>query len=254
MKLHLLGTGTSQGVPVLTCDCETCKSTDPRDQRLRSCAVLEVDGKKVLIDTGPDIRQQLLRARIDNIDAIIYTHEHNDHVIGLDEIRPYNFKQKVDMPLYGLPRVMQDVKDRFSYIFAKDRYPGAPMAVARAISDIDVVEVAGLKLRPIDIRHGRLPILGYRYEDMAFITDASEIPSRSMDLLRGLKVLVVNALRLQQHPTHFNLDEALEVIEELAPDRAYITHVSHLMGPFREWTKRLPPNVFGAYDGLVIEV
>lgn len=254
MKIHLLGTGTSQGVPVIGCACEVCRSTDSKDARLRSCAVIESDDTYLLIDTGPDLRQQMLKARIPRVDAILYTHEHNDHVVGLDDIRPYNFAQKGELPLYGLPRVMQELKDRFKYVFAEKRYPGAPQAIGYNISGQESLHLHGMHIQPIEVIHGRLPILGYRFENIAFITDASALEPSELEKLRGLEVLVINALRHEQHPAHFNLEEALAVIKELKPSRAFITHVSHYMGKYENWVQMLPAEVYPAYDGLVIEV
>lgn len=254
MKLYILGTGTSQGVPVVGCTCPVCLSEDENDKRLRSSAVFEIDGRYLLIDTSPDFRQQMLKARIPRIDAILYTHEHNDHVIGLDDVRPYNFMQKTEMMLYGLPRVLAEVRKRFAYVFAENKYPGAPSASTNEINGETTVIVDGIEVIPINVIHGRLPILGYRIEDIAYITDASAIDHEEFEKLTGLKVLVINALRMQKHPSHFNLTEALDVIARVSPERAYITHVSHLMGKYKDWTKNLPPNVFGANDGLVIEV
>lgn len=254
MKIHLLGTGTSQGVPVIGCNCEVCQSMDSRDVRLRSCAVIESDGKYILVDTGPDLRQQMLKARIPRVDAILYTHEHNDHVIGLDDIRPYNYAQQSELPVYGLARVVEEVKNRFQYVFAEKRYPGAPQAVAYSISGQESLNLDGIHIQPIDVTHGRLPILGYRFENVAFITDASALKPAEIEKLRGLQVLVINALRHEQHPAHFNLEEALAVIKEVKPARAYITHISHYMGKYENWANLLPADVFPAYDGLVIEV
>lgn len=252
MKVHILGTGTSQGVPVIGCKCLVCTSEDVKNNRLRSCVVIEQDGTYILIDTGPDMRQQMLRADIPRIDAILYTHEHNDHVIGLDDIRPYNFKQNEDLPIYGLERVVKEIKDRFAYVFADKRYPGAPQAVAHSITGDHTFQVNGIKIMPIRVVHGRLPILGYRIGGMAFITDASHIEEAEIEKLQDLDVLIINALRQEQHPSHFNLSEALEIIEKVSCRRAYITHISHYMGLQKEWSKLLPAHVKASYDGLTI--
>ncbi len=244
MKIHILGTGTSQGVPVIGCDCEVCLSTDLRDKRLRSCVVIEQDGVYLLIDTGPDLRQQMLSAQIPRIDAILYTHEHNDHVVGLDDIRPYNFKQQADMIVYGLPRVIADVTRRFDYAFGDKKYPGAPRAVARSISGDEHISIEGTEVTPIHIHHGRIMILGYRVGGFAFITDASHIEEVELDKLRNLDVLVINALRYEQHHSHFNLEEALETIATLRPRRAYITHMSHYIGLHKNMEKTLPQDVY----------
>jgi len=254
VKLHLLGTGTSQGVPVINCNCVACSSSDPVDKRFRSAAVFEINDVFLLVDTGPDLRMQLLKANIPRIDAILYTHEHNDHVIGLDDIRPYNFKQKSDIPIYGQSRVLREIKSRFAYIFSEIKYPGAPGAKAFEISGDETIQIKGIEITPINVLHGRIEILGYRIGNAAFITDASFISDSELKKLQGLDVLVINALRMEQHPAHFNLDEALELIEKVNPKRSFITHVSHLMGKYTDWKERLPQDVYGAYDGIVIEL
>jgi len=254
MKIHILGTGTSQGVPVIGCTCEVCTSDDPRDRRLRSSVVLEQGGRFILMDTGPDLRQQMLAGAIPRIDAVLYTHEHNDHMIGLDDIRPFNFRQQTDLPLYGLPRVVDEVEQRFSYAFGKGSYPGAPRATKHYISGEESLHIAGMHIVPIQVKHGWLDILGYRVDDMAFITDASAIAEEEYHKLQGLDVLIINALRKEQHPAHYSLSEALAVIAELRPRQAYITHISHFMGKYADWTTDLPADVYSAYDGLVVEI
>ena len=231
-----------------------CQSTDPKDQRLRSCVVVECDGKYILIDTGPDLRMQMLKGAIPRIDAILYTHEHNDHVIGLDDIRPYNFKQKAELPVYGLPRVLDEVHRRFAYAFDGNGYPGAPKATLHPISGDNTLHICGVDIVPIHVEHGRLPILGYRVGDFGFITDANAVTEKETAKLKGVHTLVVNALHHRQHPAHFNLEEALAFIEKVGPSRAYITHVSHFMGKYADWTQRLPADVFAAYDGLVLDL
>lgn len=254
MKITLLGTGTSQGIPVVGCNCNVCLSSDPRDNRLRSGALVEVGDINILIDTGPDLRYQMLRAKVSRIDAILYTHEHNDHIIGLDDIRPFNFAQKIDMPLYAMPRVAKELEDRFGYVFAENQYPGLPRAILHRIVGFEAFEICGSIIQPIDVMHGNLPILGYRIGDFAFITDASYLNEESVQKLVGVKVLVVNALQRKGHHSHFTLDQALDLIARVSPDRAYLTHLSHKMGLTSEWEKELPKNVFPGYDGLEIYI
>lgn len=252
MKITLLGTGTSQGIPVIGCRCEACRSDDVRDDRLRSGVLIESDGTNILIDTGPDLRQQMLKAKISHLNAVLYTHEHNDHVAGLDDIRPFNFIQKIDMPFYGLPRVLSDIKRRFSYVFSENPYPGSPSAILHNIVEGKSFLVDKVEVLPIGVMHGNLPILGFRVGDFAFITDASFLSEESKDLLRGVKVLVISALQREEHHSHYTLSEAIEVIQELQIEKAFLTHISHRMGATKNWEKELPENVFSAYDGLEI--
>lgn len=255
MKITLLGTGTSQGIPVVGCDCDVCLSTDSRDSRLRSGVLVERGETNILIDTGPDLRYQMLKNKVNKIDAILYTHEHNDHIIGLDDIRPFNFSQKIDMPLYAMPRVADELEDRFGYIFSKSPFPGLPRAILNRIENQDVFNISDdMMVQPINIMHGKLPILGYRLGDFAFVTDASFIDVDNIELLKGCQVLVINALQKRAHYTHFTLDQALEMIAEIKPEKAFITHLSHKMGKTIDWEKELPKNVFPAYDGLEIYV
>lgn len=252
MKATLLGTGTSQGIPVIGCDCEACISDDVRDDRLRSGVAIESNGVHILIDTGPDLRQQMLKMNLKHINAILYTHEHNDHVAGLDDIRPFNFIQKADMPFYGLSRVLNDIKRRFSYVFVENPYPGSPRATLHTIKPGENFFIDTLEIIPIEVMHGTLPILGYRIGDFSFITDASLLSEESKHLLMGTKVLVISALRKEKHPSHFTLQQAIDVVQEMKIEKAYLTHISHRMGVTKEWEKELPANIFPAYDGLEI--
>lgn len=253
LKITLLGTGTSQGIPVIGCDCKVCQSSDPRDDRLRSGLLVEYGDVNILVDTGPDLRQQMLRHKVERVHAILYTHEHNDHIIGLDDIRPFNFVQKEQIPLFALERVTAELFDRFGYVFAENPYPGSPSATLTTIKGAEIIKVLGVDVQPIPIIHGNLPILGFRFGAVTFITDASYIGEDSIDLIRGTRVLIVNALKKERHPSHYNLSQALDLISKIQPEKAFLTHLSHKMGLTKDWEKELPENVFAAYDGLEIK-
>lgn len=251
MKLTFLGTGTSQGVPVIGCNCEVCTSLDPRDSRLRSSVLIEVDGVNIVIDTGPDFRQQMLRERVQKVDAVIFTHEHKDHTAGLDDVRAFNFKHKMDMPIYAEARVMNQLKQEFSYAFGDSKYPGVPRLEPVIINE-EPFEIQGVKIIPIRGFHHKLPVLGYRIGNLAYITDVNLLEKSSLDKLKGLDVLVINALRKEKHISHYTLDEALDVARLLQPKKTYLTHLSHLMGLQSAVEAELPEDVNVAYDGGVI--
>lgn len=249
MKVTFLGTGTSQGVPMMACECEVCKSPDPMDKRLRSSVMIEENGQVFIVDVGPDFRQQMLREGVTKIDAILMTHEHQDHLAGLDEVRSYNFKMKKPIELYAEKRVHERIKMQFGYIFAKNKYPGVPDINMHKVA-LELFSINNVQMLPIRVFHHKLPVLGYRLGTFAYITDANNIPQEELSKLIGLKVLVVNALRIQKHLSHYNLDEALELISKLGPEKAYLTHISHEMGFYKDVSKILPENVFLSYDGL----
>lgn len=249
--LTFLGTGTSQGVPVIGCECEVCQSVDYRDKRLRTSAHLQIDDKSIIIDSGPDFRQQVLRERIKTLDALIFTHEHKDHTSGLDDIRAYNFLQQTDMPLYGEPRVLQQIKTEFSYIFSGANYPGIPRVNLYPISE-ETFSIDSIEIRPIRINHYKLPILGFRIGKLTYITDANFISEKSKEIIKGSEIIVLNALRREPHISHFSLSEAVELLEELQPKQAYLTHISHLLGLHREVEAELPDFIRLAYDGLKV--
>ncbi len=253
MKITFLGTGTSQGVPLIACECVVCKSNDARDKRLRTSILVETQGKTIVVDTGPDFRQQMLRENVKHMDAVLFTHEHKDHIAGMDDIRAFNFILQKRIDVYATERVQLALRREFSYIFADYKYPGIP--------EIDFVtvenksfEIEGVPVIPIEVMHFKLPVMGYRFGDFVYITDANFISEVERQKIRGCKVLVLNALRRESHVSHFTLDEALDVIKDLAPERAYLTHISHQLGLHAEVEKELPENVFQAYDGLKLEL
>ncbi len=253
MKITLLGTGTSQGVPVIGCPCSVCVSDNPLDKRLRVAVLLSKDGRNIVIDCGPDFRQQMLKFEVKTLDAILLTHEHNDHVIGLDDVRPFNFRQGGNMPIYAQRRVNNEIKDRFAYAFTPQPYPGAPQLEQYDIKENEAFELFGMTITPIHIWHGRLPILGFRIGDFAYITDAKTIEPSERAKLKNLKYLVINALHYHEHHSHFNVAEALAMIEILQPQNAYLTHISHHFGLADEINLTLPANVKLAYDGQIIQ-
>ncbi|WP_210489302.1 MBL fold metallo-hydrolase [Rufibacter aurantiacus] len=251
MKVTFLGSGTSQGVPVIGCECEVCRSLDYRDKRLRVSILVEVDGKSLIVDTGPDFRQQMLRERIKRVDAVLFTHEHKDHTAGLDDIRAFNFMQHIDMPLYADQRVLNQLQQEFSYIFTNHTYPGVPRVELHPIQN-EPFEVHGITITPINVLHHKLPVFGFRIGDFTYITDANYISAAEKEKIKGSKIVVLNALRKEPHISHYSLSEAISVLEELAPEQAYLTHISHLLGLHRVVEKELPSFVKLAYDGLAL--
>ena len=253
MKITFLGTGTSQGVPVIACKCATCQSDDPIDKRLRASVLIEHQDTVVIIDTGPDFRQQMLSARVDRLDAVIFTHEHRDHIAGLDDIRAYNYLQDQPMDVYGEDRVLRALQHTFPYIFAERKYPGIPQVNFHHIQN-EPFSVGGIEIMPVRAYHHRLPVLGYRIGDFTYITDANFIAPEELEKIKGARVFTICALRKRKHISHYSLSEALEVIKSVRPEKAYLTHVSHLMGSHAETTSELPGNVSFAWDGLSFDV
>lgn len=249
MRITFLGTGTSQGIPVIGCDCPTCQSNDPRDQRLRVSISIELDGQCYIIDTGPDFRQQMLRAGVQKVDAVLMTHEHRDHVAGLDDIRPFNFKYEMDMPVYATRRVQEALKLSFDYIFEAS-YPGVPRVILKAVVKNKAFQLGAYRVQPITYWHGQMPVMGYRFGNFAYLTDFKTIDPDQLKLLQGLDTLVISALHHNPHYSHMSLEEALEMIKTIAPKQAYLTHLSHQMGPIKDIETQLPQNVKVAYDCL----
>ena len=252
MKLTLLGTGTSQGVPVIGCDCTVCTSDDPKDSRLRCAALLETATETIVIDVGPDFRQQMLRADVQQLDGVLITHEHNDHIIGMDDVRPFNFRQKQDMPVYAEARVQTDLRHRFGYVFAENKYPGAPSVVLRDLTPNEPIWMGQTEILPLRVFHGKLPILGFRVGDIAYLTDVKSVPEETRARLRGLKTLVTSALHFYEHHSHMNFPEALEFAEEIGAERTVFLHMSHRAGRHGVLANELPAGVELGYDGLVL--
>ncbi len=253
VEITFLGTGTSQGVPMIGCDCRVCTSADPKDKRLRSSVLIRSSGKNVVIDTGPDFRQQMLREGIRELHGVVFTHEHKDHIGGLDDVRAFNYLMRAPMNVYASHEVQTAIKRDFHYAFAEDKYPGVPVLNLHTI-DHDDFEVAGIRFTPITVYHHKMPVRAFRIGDFTYITDANYIPPESMEKIRGSRVLVINALKRQTHISHFTLEEALSIIAELKPERAYLTHISHQMGKHGDILRWVPDNVSPAYDGLIIRV
>lgn len=252
MKVYFLGTGTSQGIPIIGSDHPVCKSKNSKDKRLRVSVWLSWANYSYVIDCGPDFRQQMLASNCQKVDGILFTHEHSDHTAGLDDIRPFNFKQG-EMPIYAHQRVIDNLKQRFDYVFETvNRYPGAPSVKTIEIINNKAFEIGDKVAIPVNVMHGTLPVFGFRVDDFAYLTDVKTIAAEEIEKLQNLKVLVVNALRETPHDTHFNLQEALDFIALIQPEKAYLTHVSHLLGFHEEVEKKLPKNVFLAYDNLEI--
>lgn len=249
VELTFLGTGTSQGVPVIGCNCAVCTSTDPRDNRTRSSVLVRTGGAHLLIDGGPDMRQQLLREKVRHLDAVLLTHEHMDHIAGLDDLRAFTFAQDPPraVPIHGDARTLEAVRHMYHYAFSGSAYPGMPQYDLHLVGDTPF-QVAGVRVRPVRVMHMKLPVLAFRIGDLAYITDAKTISAGERDKLRDCDVLVLNALRKEPHISHLNLEEALALVEDLKPRRAFLTHISHYMGKHADLS--LPPHVHLAYDGL----
>ncbi len=249
MKITFLGTGTSQGVPVIACECETCLSDDTHDKRLRTSVLIESAGTSLVIDAGPDFRQQMLTEHVKKLDAILLTHEHKDHIAGLDDVRAFNYMSQDAIDIFAEERVQKAVKKEYSYVFAEYQYPGIPRMRLNAINEF-AFSVRGIPIQPLRVYHYRLPVYGFRIGNFAYITDANYIPEETKEKVFGVKYLVINALRKEKHISHFSLREAVEFIRQISPRKAFITHISHQMGRYSEISAGLPPEIQLAYDGL----
>ena len=254
MKVTLLGTGTSQGIPVIACDCDVCLSKNKKDKRLRTSAMIEVNNETFIIDTGPDFRQQMLREDVKDIDAVLFTHHHKDHVAGMDDVRAFNFKYKKSMDVYCDMNVRKALLREFPYVFSDNKYPGVPEVNIHQINSLKTFSIEDNLFTPIEVMHYKLPVLGFRVNDLTYITDAKTISRKEIDKIKGTRVLIVNALRIREHISHFNLKEALSFIDEVKPEVAYLTHVSHLMGKTEDVQKYLPDKVILAHDGLQVAI
>ena len=255
MTIYFLGTGTSQGIPVIGSNHSVCKSSNPKDKRLRVSVWVTWEDSSIVIDCGPDFRQQMLVCECPKIDAILFTHEHSDHTAGLDDTRPFFFKQKKEIPIYAHQRVLESLKRRFDYIFETiNKYPGSPGVETFEVVNNQNFVIGKTEIIPINVDHGNLQVFGYRIKDFAYLTDVKTIETAETEKLKGVKVLVINALREEPHHSHFSLQDALDFITLVQPEKAYLTHISHLMGFHDEVQAKLPKNVFLAYDNLQITI
>ena len=253
MLITLLGTGTSSGVPLVGCECAVCQSVDFRDKRLRSSVHIAVNGRSFVVDTGPDFRQQVLRLRLNRLDAVLFTHEHKDHTAGLDEVRAYNFRSGQDMPLYARSTVLAQLQREFSYIFAEHKYPGVPHVRTTEIVN-EPFDVLGVRFTPIEVMHHKLPVFGFRIGDFTYLTDLNYIADAELEKVYGTKILILDALQRTPHISHFTLDQAVALARRIGADRTYFTHISHKLGLHRDVENELPANIRLGYDGLQIKL
>ena len=253
MEITFLGTGTSQGVPIIACPCEVCQSTDTHNKRLRSSILIEEKGKVFVIDTGPDFRQQMLRENVKQLDAVLFTHEHKDHTAGFDDIRAFNYIQQKEMDVYASQRVQHAIRNDFAYIFSDFKYPGIPEVKLHLLEN-KLTTIEGVDFLPIEVLHYRLPVFAFRINDFTYITDANYISEKEKEKIKGSKVIVVNALRREEHISHFTFEQAIQLMEELKPEKAYFTHISHQLGLHADVEKELPSFISLAYDGLKLQL
>ena len=253
MEITFLGTGTSQGIPVIACDCKVCTSKNPKDNRLRTSILIEENNQTIVIDTGPDFRQQMLRENVQKLDAIVFTHQHKDHVAGMDDIRAFNYKFKKDMDIYCTAEVEEALIREFPYVFSAYKYPGVPEIKVHNIKNEPFI-INGVELIPIEGLHYKLPVFGYRIKDFVYLTDVSFVSEREKEKMKGAEVIVLDALRKIPHISHFTMEQAVELLEELKPKQGYLIHISHLMGKHNEVVKELPNFIKPAHDGLILEL
>ncbi len=253
MKITFLGSGTSQGIPVIACNCAVCTSNDTRDKRLRASILIENQGKVIVVDSGPDFRYQMLRAQVKQLDAIVFTHEHKDHVAGMDDIRAFNHKQQSEIDIYAHKRVQEALKREFAYIFSHIKYPGVPLVHLHEITN-SPFNIGDIEIQPIEVMHFKLPVLGFRIANFTYITDAKTVSEEEKMKIRGSEILVVNALQKDKHISHFTLDEAIAFSKEIAAQKTYFTHLSHKMGKHADVSQELPEGIELAYDGLVLTI
>lgn len=254
MKVTFLGTGTSQGVPVIACECNTCLSSNKKDKRLRSSILIESEKTAVVIDTGPDFRYQMLRQGVKQLDAVVFTHEHKDHIAGLDDVRAFNYKQQSAMNIYAATHVQDALKREFHYVFSDFKYPGIPLLNLHEISKKRHFAIGDIEFTPVEVLHYKLPVLGFRINDFTYITDAKTISEEELEKIKGTKILVLNALQKEKHISHFTFEEAIDLAEKLQPEHTFFTHISHKLGLYEEVSKELPANISLAYDGLQINI
>jgi phosphoribosyl 1,2-cyclic phosphate phosphodiesterase len=253
VQITFLGTGTSQGVPVIACPCNVCQSTDPKDKRLRASILIEVDGKTFVVDTGPDFRQQMLRAEVKNLDAILFTHEHKDHLAGFDDIRAFNFITKKKIDVYASFRVQEAIRREFEYIFSDFKYPGIPEINLHLLENKEIT-IKGVDFIPVEVMHHKMSVFAFRVADFTYITDANFISEIEKEKIKGSKVIVINTLRKEAHISHFTFQQAIDLMQELKPEKAYFTHISHQLGLHEQVQKELPSFIELAYDGLKVRL
>jgi phosphoribosyl 1,2-cyclic phosphate phosphodiesterase len=253
MKVTFLGTGTSQGVPVIACHCAVCQSVDLKDKRLRTSIMITSDSTQVVIDSGPDFRQQMLTHQVQTLDAIVFTHEHKDHVAGMDDVRAFNYRSGDDMKIYCTDSVEHALRREFSYVFENAHYPGVPKVKLHRIAE-EAFTIGDISFLPLPVMHLKMPVLGFRIGNFSYVTDANFISDSTKEKIRGSEILVINALRHEAHPSHFTLIEAIELVEELQIPKVYLTHISHQLGKHEEVSASLPAHIQIAHDGLTLEI